>query len=69
MAQELEITYTRSAIGRSERQKRTIEALGLRKLHQTVRRPDNPTTRGMIHSVAHLLSWREVEEGNQHETS
>lgn len=65
MARQLEITYTKSAIGRSERQKRTVEALGLRKLHQTVLRPDNETTRGMVHSVAHLVTWREVEGGEE----
>ena len=65
MPRQLEITYSRSAIGRSERQRRTVEALGLRRLHQTVRRPDNPATRGMVHSVQHLLTWREVEEGEQ----
>jgi large subunit ribosomal protein L30 len=65
MARQIEITYTRSAIGRSGRQRRTLEALGLRKLQQSVRRPDNPTTRGMVDSVSHLVTWREVEEGNQ----
>lgn len=63
MARQLEITYTRSSIGRSQRQRRTVEALGLTKLSQTVHLPDNPSTRGMIHSVQHLLTWREVEEG------
>jgi large subunit ribosomal protein L30 len=63
MPRQLEITYTRSGIGRSGRQRRTLEALGLRKLQQTVRRPDNETVRGMIHSIQHLVSWREVEEG------
>jgi large subunit ribosomal protein L30 len=61
MPVELEITYVKSAIGYSERQKRTVQALGLRKLHDSVRQPDNPSIRGMIHSVQHLLSFREVE--------
>jgi large subunit ribosomal protein L30 len=60
---QLEITYTRSAIGSPERQRRTVEALGLRRLNQTVRHADNPTIRGMIESVRHLVTWREVEEG------
>jgi large subunit ribosomal protein L30 len=63
MAKMLEITYSRSAIGRSERQRRTIAALGLKKLHHTVRQQDTPSIRGMVHSVQHLLTWREVEEG------
>ena len=42
MARLLEITYTRSAIGRLPNQRRTIEALGLRKLHDQVQHEDNP---------------------------
>lgn len=60
----LEITYVKSAIGRSGRQKRTVEALGLHKLHDTVVRPDNPSVRGMVHSIRHLVSVREVAEDN-----
>lgn len=62
MARFLEITYSRSAIGRPERQKRTVAALGLKKLHSTVRQEDTPTIRGMVESVRHLVTWREVEE-------
>jgi large subunit ribosomal protein L30 len=58
----LEITYRRSAIGRPQRQRRTLAALGLRKLQHSVRREDSPTTRGMIAKVQHLVSWREVDE-------
>jgi large subunit ribosomal protein L30 len=65
MPRQLEITYTRSAIGRSERQRRTLAALGLSRLHQTVLRPDNESVRGMVASVKHLLTWREVEEGKE----
>jgi large subunit ribosomal protein L30 len=65
MPGQLEITYTRSAVGRSERQRRTVEALGLRRLHQTVRHQDNPTIRGMVNSVKHLLTWREIEEDTE----
>jgi len=62
MARLLEITYTRSAIGRPGQQRRTLRALGLRRLHQTVRLPDNPSTRGMVRSIQHLVTWSEVEE-------
>jgi large subunit ribosomal protein L30 len=65
MAKRLEITYFRSAIGRSERQRRTVAALGLKKLNDTVRQDDTPTIRGMIHSIRHLVSFREVEEGTE----
>jgi large subunit ribosomal protein L30 len=63
MARLLEITYTRSAIGRPQQQRLTLRALGLRRLHQTVRQPDNPSTRGMVRSIQHLVTWSEVEEG------
>jgi large subunit ribosomal protein L30 len=62
-SRQLEVTYVRSAIGRSGRQRRTVEALGLHRLHQTVRHADNDSVRAMIKSIEHLLDWREVEEG------
>lgn len=63
MARLLEITYHRSAIGRLPNQRRTVEALGLRKLNDTVRHDDTPTVRGMIKTVGHLVTWREIEQG------
>lgn len=63
MAQRLKVTYSSSAASRPERQRRTVAALGLRKLHQTVLLPDNESVRGMIHRVRHLVTWSEVEEG------
>jgi large subunit ribosomal protein L30 len=60
-AKALLVTYTRSAIGRSERQRRTIRALGLRKLHQTVQHRDTADMRAMIGSVQHLVTVREIE--------
>ena len=61
MARLLEITYAKSATGRPERQRRTVRALGLRKLHQTVRQRDDETIRGMVNAVQHLVTWREIE--------
>ena len=49
------VTWVKSAIGYSIRQKRTIAALGFGKLGQTVTRPDNPQVRGMIEAVKHLV--------------
>jgi large subunit ribosomal protein L30 len=49
------ITLVRSPIGYSQRQKDTVRALGLRKMHQTVEHVDNPALRGMIVKVIHLL--------------
>jgi len=57
---KLKITQVRSAIRRSEKQKRTVVALGLRKLHQTVIHPDNPQIRGMIRKVAHLVDVEKI---------
>jgi large subunit ribosomal protein L30 len=59
MANKLEITLTRSVIGRPEDQRITVRTLGLKKLHQTVVQDDNPAIRGMIKKVAHLVTVKE----------
>jgi large subunit ribosomal protein L30 len=53
------ITLVRSPIGYPLRQKRTIRALGLRRMHQTVEQEDTPVLRGMIAKVAHLVEVQE----------
>jgi large subunit ribosomal protein L30 len=58
-AKELRITLVKSPIGYSRRQKGTVRALGLRRLHQSVLQEDNPVIRGMVTKVSHLV---EVEE-------
>jgi large subunit ribosomal protein L30 len=58
-AKLLRITLVRSPIGYSLRQKRTVRALGLRRLHQTVQKSDSPALRGMLSSVRHLLRVEE----------
>jgi large subunit ribosomal protein L30 len=58
----LRITMTKSPITAKWPQKRTLQALGLRKMHQTVEKPDNPSIRGMIHHVVHLVTVEEVEK-------
>jgi len=55
-AKTLTITLVKSPIGYSERQKRTVRALGLRKMMQSVEHSDTPVLRGMIARVPHLLS-------------
>ena len=57
------ITWKKSAIGRPSRQGKTIKALGLRKLNDTVYHEDTPQIRGMINSVEHLLDWSLEEKG------
>ncbi|MGM0877597.1 MAG: 50S ribosomal protein L30 [Bacillota bacterium] len=59
MANKLEITLTRSVIGRPEDQRITVRTLGLKKLQQTVVQDDNPAIRGMIKKVAHLVTVKE----------
>lgn len=57
---QLRITLVRSTIGRPANQGRVVEALGLRKLNQTVTRPDQPAVRGMVNKVSHLVRVEEV---------
>jgi len=57
---EVTITQRRSTIGCPPDQIGTMRALGLRKIGQTVRKADNPSLRGMLFKVRHLV---EVEDG------
>ena len=52
---KLKITQVRSTIDRPIGQKRTIKALGLKRLHHTVEHDDTPQIRGMIAKVRHLV--------------
>ncbi|NLK00805.1 MAG: 50S ribosomal protein L30 [Clostridia bacterium] len=55
------ITLIGSAIGCNEKQKRTLDALGLRKINQSVIREDSSSVRGMINKLRHLLSVEELD--------
>ncbi len=55
----LKITYVRSVIGQKPDQERTVQALGLRRLHQVVEHEDSPQLRGMVHKVRHLVKVEE----------
>lgn len=57
----LRIKQVRSAINSLEGHKRTIRALGLRKMSQTVEHPDNPAMRGMVRLVTHLVTVEEFD--------
>ena len=59
---KIKITQVRSAINRIEKQKRTIRALGIRRLQQSVLHEDTPQIRGMINVVAHLVRVEEAPE-------
>ena len=58
---KLKVTQVRSIIRRAAPQKRTMQALGLRRLQQSVVLEDTPQVRGMIGKVQHLISVEEVE--------
>ena len=58
---KLAITQVRSPIGKLPKQRKTLQALGLRRIRQTVEQPDNPAVRGMINKVSHLVEWEEVD--------
>ncbi len=57
---KLNITLVRSKIGKQKDQIATVEALGLRKIGQTVVKEDTPQIRGMIKKVQHMLKVEEV---------
>ncbi|MGD1991995.1 MAG: 50S ribosomal protein L30 [Anaerolineae bacterium] len=57
----LKITLIKSPIGYSKRQRRTLQALGLRKLYSTIVQADTPAVRGMVAKVDHLVEVEEVE--------
>lgn len=62
MARKLAIRQVRSVIGRPENQKRTMDALGLRRMNRVVIHPDNSAVRGMIFKVQHMVEVQEIED-------
>jgi large subunit ribosomal protein L30 len=60
MANKLRITLVKSTIGAIPKHKKTVEALGLKKLNKTVEMPDNASVRGMIFQVKHLVKVEEI---------
>jgi len=57
----LRITWIKSSIGYSRRQKGTIRALGFRRLGDVVEQADTPVIRGMIDKVSHLVRVEEIK--------
>lgn len=57
---KIKITQVKSKIGSTERQKKTLEALGLKKLHNSVEVEASPQIKGMVDKVSHLLNVEEV---------
>ena len=58
----LKITLKRSIIGKPEKQRKIIRALGLRRMNHTVVHKDTPSIRGMIHKTTHMLEVVEASE-------
>lgn len=61
MTGRLRVTLTKSPVGYRREQKRTVRALGLRRMHQTVEVGDTPTIRGMVNKVSHLVTVEELD--------
>ena len=57
---KLRVTLVKSTAGRLVKQQRTVEALGLKKIHQSVEVEDTPAMRGMIRTVVHLVTVEEI---------
>lgn len=60
MAKTVKITLTKSTIGASPKQRKVVEALGLKKMHHSVELADTPATRGAIKKVEHLVTVEEL---------
>ena len=60
MADKLKITLVKSPIGAVPKHRKTVEALGLKKMQKTVELPDNAAVRGMFQQVRHLVKVEEA---------
>ncbi len=60
MADKLKITLVKSTIGAVPKHRKTVEALGLKKLHHTVELPNNAAVKGMVNQVKHLVKVEEI---------
>jgi len=58
---KIKVTQVKSAIGRTVRQKRTLVALGIRKMNQTIEVEGTPQVLGMVNKVKHLVTVEEVK--------
>jgi large subunit ribosomal protein L30 len=59
-AKKIKITQVKSSIGHIKEQKRTLRALGITKTGHSITKEDNPSIRGMIKAVSHLVTTQEV---------
>lgn len=58
---KLEVTQIRSAIGREQNQRHTLRSLGLKRIGDVVVKDDRPEIRGMVLSIPHLVTFKEVD--------
>jgi large subunit ribosomal protein L30 len=58
---QLKVTQVKSKIGGNQSQRNSLRSLGLKKIGQTVVKPDRPEFRGMIQTVRHLVTVEEVD--------
>ncbi|MDI2029033.1 50S ribosomal protein L30 [Saccharopolyspora sp. TS4A08] len=58
---QLKITQVRGLVGTKQNQRDTMRSLGLRKIRQSVVRPDDSNVRGMVNAVRHLVTVEEVD--------
>ena len=59
MADTIKVTLVKSPIGAIPKHRRTVEALGLTKMHKTVELPNNAATKGMIAQVSYMVKVEE----------
>ncbi len=57
---KIKVTLVKSPIGAVPKHKKTVEAMGLRKLNHSVELPDNEAVRGMVKQVCHLVKVEEI---------
>ena len=60
MAKMIKITLTKSTIGASPKQRKVVEALGLKKMHHSVELANTPQTRDAVAKVSHLVTVEEI---------
>ena len=60
MADKIKVTLEKSPIGCVPKHRRTVEALGLKKVNKTVELPDNAAVRGMVNQVSYLVKVEEA---------
>jgi len=59
---KLKVTLLKSPIGKIQKHRDTVRALGLRKLHQSVLKDDTPMIRGMVNAVSFMVKVEEIAE-------